>query len=219
MSKLYQYKLIYTKQENLSSWVTDVGNSGNPLTLKTFRKYWSVPADLLQMKYAVLLKTVICCFFFSFFSPHYSPFPPAPEKGGERSYWIMLAALLVHTDQFLWKIKYLTHTRHISARSSNPDSHNKLNSSLNPQNCHICEAVYPPFVHASCTSGYFILSKWSEGVSKNDNYTTNNYIKNLLLFFHTILTSSKYYPAVFILLSLVVEPELGLNGLQNLANT
>lgn len=63
------------------------------------------------------------------------------------------------------------------------------------------------------------LSKWPASVIKNNNYITNNYITNLLLFFHTTLTSSKYYPAVFILLSLVVEPELGLNGLQNLANT
>lgn len=80
MSKLYQYKLIYTKQENLSSWVTDVGNSGNSLTLKTFRKYWLVPGDLLQMKYAVLLKTGICCFFFIFLSSLFF-FSPCSREG------------------------------------------------------------------------------------------------------------------------------------------
>lgn len=65
----------------------------------------------------------------------------------------------------------------------------------------------------------FLKSKWSTSVSKNNNYITNNYLTNLVLFFHTTLTSSKYYPAVFVLISVVVELELGLNGLQNLANT
>ena len=65
------------------------------------------------------------------------------------------------------------------------------------------------------------VSKWPADIGKNNNYMINKSIKNIILFFHNILTSGKYrlYTTVFILLSLVAESELGLNGLQNLANT
>lgn len=50
-------------QENLNSWATDMGNSeGDHTDWKHSENVWSVPKDLLQQKYVVLLKTR--CYFF-----------------------------------------------------------------------------------------------------------------------------------------------------------